>query len=237
MALEGRVAVITGATGGLGRVVAAQLAGQGLRLALVSTNQQKLEKLKAELGRADSNVLIHSADLSDAQSTLMTASVVMQAFGQVDILVHLVGGWVGGARLENAQPTDLDAMLRQHVWTTFHLVQAFAPHLRANGWGRIIAVSSPSAVRPAAKGSLYAAAKASQEALLLALSQELKDSGVTVNILQVRTIDTAHELDRQPTPANASWSTPEEISAAVVYLCSDEARQVNGARIPLYGSS
>jgi NAD(P)-dependent dehydrogenase (short-subunit alcohol dehydrogenase family) len=67
------------------------------------------------------------------------------------------------------------------------------------------------------------------------LAQEVKETGVTANILQVRTIDAKHERDSQPTPKNAAWTTPEEILPAILYLCSDEAQVVNGARIPLYG--
>jgi NAD(P)-dependent dehydrogenase (short-subunit alcohol dehydrogenase family) len=105
----------------------------------------------------------------------------------------------------------------------------------ANGWGRIIAVSSPLASRPAAKMSPYIIAKAAQEALLLTLAQEIKGSGVTANLLQVRTIDVKGEKVSKPTPENAAWSTLPEIMAAVMYLCSEEAGSVNGARIPLYG--
>jgi NAD(P)-dependent dehydrogenase (short-subunit alcohol dehydrogenase family) len=78
--------------------------------------------------------------------------------------------------------------------------------------------------------------KAAQEALTLAIAKESAGSGVTANILQVRTIDADRERDRNPSGKNASWTTPEEITAAILYLCSDEAGVVNGARIPLYGN-
>ncbi|MDQ3929289.1 MAG: SDR family oxidoreductase, partial [Chloroflexota bacterium] len=83
----------------------------------------------------------------------------------------------------------------------------------------------------------YVAGKAAQEALILTLARELAGSGVTANILQVRTIDTKHERDAQKTSKNANWTTPEEIASAVLYLCSNEAHVVNGARIPLYGGA
>lgn len=97
-------------------------------------------------------------------------------------------------------------------------------------------VSSPTAVHPPAKSAPYAVGKAAQEALILALVQEVKDAGVTANILQVRTIDAKHERDRQPTLKNASWTTPEKILSAILYLCTDESQVVNGARIPLFGA-
>jgi NAD(P)-dependent dehydrogenase (short-subunit alcohol dehydrogenase family) len=89
---------------------------------------------------------------------------------------------------------------------------------------------------PAAKVSAYAVGKAAEEALLLTLAREVAGTGVTVNVLQVRVIDTAHERDSAPSAKNVAWTTPEEIAAAVRFLCSDAARVVNGARIPLYGA-
>jgi NAD(P)-dependent dehydrogenase (short-subunit alcohol dehydrogenase family) len=130
---------------------------------------------------------------------------------------------------------DLSNMVNQHVWTTFYLAQAFVPHLVANHWGRVAVISSPSATTPAANGAPYAAAKAAQEALIMTLAREVAGSGVTANVVQVRAIDTNHERDRERTSKNASWTTPEEIAATILYLCSDEAQVVNGARIPLYG--
>lgn len=236
MTLTDRVAVITGATGGLGQVAARALAAGGARLALLSTNPLKLDSLAASLNLPTDQYLTHAADLTRPEAVEAAAAAVKQAFGRVDILLHLVGGWTGGQPLAAADPADLEDMLQQHVWTTFYLARAFAPLLAANGWGRIITVSSPFAVRPNARGGIYAAAKAAQDTLLLTLAKELAGSGVTANVLQVRTIDTGHERDQAPSDKNGAWTTPEEITAAVLYLCSDDARMVNGARIPLFGA-
>ena len=109
------------------------------------------------------------------------------------------------------------------------------PLLVANRWGRILVISSPRALNPRGNNAAYAIGKAGEEVLVLSLAQELKDTGVTANVILVRSIDVGHLRDREPTPENASWTTPEEIAAAIMYLCSDEARMATGARIPLYG--
>ncbi|MCI0475415.1 MAG: SDR family oxidoreductase, partial [Anaerolineales bacterium] len=170
--------------------------------------------------------------LRNTEATKAAANAVIAKFGRVDILLNLVGGWTGGKPVVEFDASAVNEMLEQHLWTTFHLAQAFVPHLIANRWGRIIVVSSPTATHPPAHASPYAIAKAAQEALMLTLAQELKNSGVTANILQVKTIDAQHER----TAKNASWTTPEEIAATILYLCSDEAQVVNGARIPLYSA-
>ncbi len=236
MDLDSRVVVVTGATGGLGRVVTQALAERGARLALVSSDQSRLDALVDGLGLPTEQVFSRAADLRNAEAADAAASAVLERFGRADVLLHLVGGWAGGRELSDTPSDDLAAMLDQHVWTTFHLLRAFVPHLVAGGWGRVIVVSSPVAIRPAAKSGAYAAAKAAEEALVLTIAQEAKDRGITANVLQVRTIDTAHRRDREPSPANASWTTPEEIAAAIVYLCSDAAAVVNASRIRLDGA-
>jgi NAD(P)-dependent dehydrogenase (short-subunit alcohol dehydrogenase family) len=236
MSIENRVVVVTGATGGLGRVVARQLAERGARLALMSTNEGRLSQLARDLQLPEDRGMIHSLDAGNKGAVQVAANAVIQRFGRADILLHLVGGWTGGKPVVEVEPGEVSDMLYQHLWTTLYLAQAFVPHMVANKWGRVIAISSQTASRPAAKRAPYAVGKVAQEALMLTLAQELVASGVTANLIVVNTIDVQHERDRAPTPANAAWTTPEEITAAILYLCSDKARTVNGARLPLYGS-
>lgn len=236
MSLTGRVVVITGATGGLGRVAARAFAEHGAALALLSATPEKLAALAAELQLPPERLLTHAADLREPAAVHLAAQAVADQFGRAAIVAHLVGGYAGGQTLWETPAADFQTMLDQHLWSTVNILQAFGPQLVANGWGRVIVVSSPLAMRPTAKSAPYAAAKSAQEALLLTFAQEVKDKGVTANILQVRTIDVDHQRAKDPTPARAAWSTPEEIVAAMLYLCSAEAQLVNGARLPLFGS-
>ena len=236
MSIRDRVAVITGATGGLGRVAAAELARLGVKLALVSTNSEKLQQLTETLEIPADRRLTCALDLLEPQAATQALNATVEKFGRADILLHFVGGWTGGKTLPEVDPSEIDSMLNQHVWTTFHLIQAFAPHFQPNGWGRLIVISSPVAATPTAKSAPYGAAKAAQETLVVGMAQEVKGSGVTANVLRVRAIDVEHQREKHPGKDNAGWTTPEEITAALVYLCSDEAGMVNGARIPLYGS-
>lgn len=236
MGLKDRVVVVTGATGGLGRVVAETMSDQGARLALLSTNIDKLGTLAKGLSLPPDRILLHAVDLGDADAVDKAAHAVIDRWGKVEILLHLVGGWTGGRTISETDASETENMLRQHLWTTYHLARAFGPHIEKIGWGRVMIVSSPLATRPTAKMASYAVGKAAQEALMLTMAKELGPSGVTANILEVKTIDAEHEKIRAPSQKNASWTTPEEIAAAMVYLCSDEAQAVNGARIPLFGS-
>jgi 3-oxoacyl-[acyl-carrier protein] reductase len=236
MEIQDRVTVITGATGGLGRVITRQLADQGLRLSLFSSNQNKLESLVREFGLSSERTHIRALDFRQPDAARIALQATLEKFGRADILLHFVGGWTGGVPLVDVEDVKLEEMLQQHVWTTLHLAKAFIPTFQANGWGRMIVISSPVAGWPVAKSGPYAAAKTAQEALLLALAQENRGTGVTANIIRVQTIDVKHQRDSEPSPRNSSWTTPEEITAAVRYLISDEAAVVSGIRLPLYGS-
>lgn len=236
IALKERVVVITGATGGLGQVVSQGFAECGSQLVLVGTNSGKLAELEAKLRLPPERVLSCTADLTRPEAAKEVSEAVSGKFGRVDILLHFVGGWIGGKPLSQVSGEEISSMLEQHVWTTFHLAQAFVPILVKNGWGRIIVVSSPVVSNPPANNAPYTIGKSAQEAFVLTLAEELKFTGVTANILRVCTIDVKYEREASHSPKNASWTTPEEIEATIEYLCSNEAGAVNGARLPLYGS-
>lgn len=235
MELENRVAVITGATGGLGRVMAKSLADKGVRVALFSTNADRLEHLVRELDLKEGRYLTGALDFTAPEAARAALGEVLAKFQRADILLHLVGGWAGGKPVADLDTGDVAKMLDQHLWTTIYLAQAFVPHFLANHWGRIIVISSPTASHPAAERAPYAVGKAAQEALMLTLAQELKGTGVTANAIVVSTIDVKHERRKGRSVQTAAWTEPEEIAAAILYLTSEQAGVVNGARIPLFG--
>lgn len=222
---QGKVIVITGATGALGNKTAQAFAARGHSLVLLDHGQDKLDALTRGLNVPADRLFASVVDLRDRNAVHSTAEAVRAKFGGVHALIHLVGGWIGGKTLVESSVEDLDFMLSQHVWTTFHLFQAFAPHLVQNGWGRVIVVSASTVPNPLGKTGTYTAAKAAQENLILTLAAELKEKGVTANIIQVRAID----VDNKGT-----GTTPDEIAAAMMYLFSEEASKLNGVRFPLY---
>ena len=220
-----RVVVITGATGELGQLTAQAFAEQGASLALLSTNQEKLAALVRELNLPDDRLLACTVNLLDAQAVREAAEAVSAKFGRVDVLIHLIGGWTGGKTIAESDPDDFKFMLERHAWTTIHLLQAFSPKLAANGWGRVIAVTSPFATNPSSKMGPYAVGKAAQETLMMTLADEFKGTDITANVIQVKSIDAK---------GIGKGTSPEEIIAAMLYLCSEEAGKVNGTRLPLY---
>ena len=220
-----KTVVITGATGALGNKTAQAFAARGDSLVLLAHDQIKVDALARSLDLPAERLIASAIDLRDKEAVHAAAEAAAEKFGGVHGLIHLVGGWVGGKTLIDGDGQDLDFMLGQHVWTTFHLFQAFAPHLSSAGWGRVVIVSASTVPNPPGKTGIYTAAKAAQENMVLTLAAELKEQGVTANIIQVRAIDVQNK---------GTGTTPDEIVAAMLYLFSDEASKVNGARIPLY---
>ena len=223
--MNDRVFVITGATGATGRAAARTFAERGAALVLIGTDPSKLDTLARDLNLPAARFLKLTADLRNADAVHSAAEAVTAKFGRVDGLIHLVGGWVGGKTIAETRVRDFESMLSQHAWTTFYLFKEFGPLLAKNKWGRVIVVSAPTATSPQGKTSAYTAAKAAQESLVLNLAAELKESNVTANIIQVKSIDVK---------SDGKGTTPDEIVASMIYLCSDEAGQINGARIPLF---
>ena len=208
-----------------------------MRLVLVGTNHDRLAALAGDLGLQDDRWLPAVGDLREPLAASDVVAATTERYGRLDILLHLVGGWAGGTPVMEIDPTELGGMLDQHLWTTLHVAKASVPVMVTGGWGVVIAVSSPVAAEPGPRAASYAIAKAAEEVLLRTLAREVGSNGVTANLVVVRAIDAKHERETAPSPKNASWTTPEEIAAAMILLCSPGADTINGVRIPLFGRS
>jgi NAD(P)-dependent dehydrogenase (short-subunit alcohol dehydrogenase family) len=234
MPLTNKVAIITGATGPLGPVVSRAFANAGAKLALVATSADELAALASELGFPESRVFWTARDLFDEASATALADSVIEHYGRADILVHLVGGYQSGA-LAGLELETWEYMINLNLRAAMNLLRVFLPYVTANGWGRIVTLSSVLAERPSVQSAAYSAAKAGSEALTLAAAQEVRDKGATANVIVIKTLDTPDERARSGDAKTAGWVKPEEVAALLLFLCSDEAGAINGARIPMYG--
>jgi NAD(P)-dependent dehydrogenase (short-subunit alcohol dehydrogenase family) len=229
-----RVVFIAGATGALGRAVAAAFAEDGDRLALGGTNAGRLGVVAADLGLADDRWVAGVGDVTTAEGVRAAVDAAIAKFGRIDVLVHVVGGFAGGMPVTEIPIVEARDMLDRHLWSTLHLTQAIVPGMVERGWGRVLGATTSAAANAPARTGHYAAAKAAQETLLRSLAKEV-GPGVTVNLVVLRQIDAGHERETAPSSKNAPWATPEEIAATFRRLATDAAGVINGARIPLDG--
>jgi NAD(P)-dependent dehydrogenase (short-subunit alcohol dehydrogenase family) len=228
MPLTDRVAVIIGATGQLGPAVARAFAHAGARLVLVGANAQELARVSQELGFRESRVMTHVSDgMSDSAWQGLGEEIVAR-YKRLDIVLPVGSSYVGGTVLDTA-PEDWEYMLNANFRSALNALRALVPLLVKNEWGRIVTVSSGSTQSPSANVAAYAVAKSALETLTLALAQEVKDKNITANVVLVRALDGSGGEKR---PGKVR---PEDVAATLLFLCSDEAGAITGARIPVFG--
>jgi NAD(P)-dependent dehydrogenase (short-subunit alcohol dehydrogenase family) len=229
--LDERVIAIAGVGGGLGPVVVERLAGAGA----VVAGADRDEGLVAEAGKGvdldrwDGRVV----DLLDEEATRQWCAGLLERFGRVDGLAHLVGGWRGGTPLHEAPLSDWDLLHDLLIRTVQHTTRAFHDALVASATGRFVLVSAKQAQAPSNGSASYAAAKAAAEAWTLALADGLTGTGATANIIVVDAILTPRMREESPGEAFPNFTPAEHIAAAIEFLCSDAAAEMNAQRLPL----
>jgi NAD(P)-dependent dehydrogenase (short-subunit alcohol dehydrogenase family) len=240
LGLESRVALVTGASGGIGAVIASTLAAEGARVALgCHTGRDKAEQLAGQIGAA----MVVSHDLADPATIRAAADAVAQNWGRLDILVTSAWASPGWARPDNpAEATPARAwqdQMRVNAEGTAFTVQAVLPHMRAAGWGRIVLMSSGAA--DGAPGlEQYAAAKAALHGLARSLARSAGQAGILTNIVMPGLIPTPRHrqsipqqvLDevaaRNPT---GRLATEDDVARLVAFLASAANNSVTGAEI------
>jgi NAD(P)-dependent dehydrogenase (short-subunit alcohol dehydrogenase family) len=221
---DGQVAVVTGATGGLGPAVVNAFRERGATV---------FGTTRGEESEADGIVYV-SVDLTREDDVLGLADRVLAESGRCDALLCCAGGFGPGA----PSTSSLDAWRRQlelNATTAFLSVRAFLPMMLEAGRGSIVLLSSRSAVEPAPGAVAYAAGKAAVIALGAAAAAEGRERGVRVNTVLPSVIDTPANRASSPDADHSRWVATSSISGVMAWLCSDEAADVSGAVIPVYG--
>ena len=231
--LDDRVIAIAGVGGGLGPLVARALADAGATVAGTDRSQETLDSLAADLGLPPERWDGRTVDLLDEEATRAWRDALVERFGRVDGLVHLVGGWRGGEPLHEASLDDWDLLHDLLVRTVQHTTRAFHDQLAASPHGRFVLVSAKQAQAPTNTNAAYAAAKAAAEAWTLALADGFQSGGATANIIVVDAILTPRMREENPDGDFASFTPAEDLAAAIAFVCSDAAAKMNGQRLPL----
>lgn len=235
--LDGRAAVVSGATGHLGRVVVRRLLEAGAHVAVPVRDTRKGEALRDELGAlaqgADApRLLVLTADPGDPAAMEQAALEVVRRWGRLDILVNVAGGYASG------DPWDLDLIERQwetNVRTAVVATAACLRPMRARGYGRIVSLGSFAAQRGSKESAGYAMAKTAVVRWTESLAAALKDEGITANAILPSVIDTPENRRERPKADPSRWVTPDEIASLVLFLASAEASGITGASIPAVG--
>ncbi len=231
--LDGRVVAIAGVAGGLGPVVAERLAAAGATVAGADVSQERVDEVGASLDLPDERWDGRAVDLLDEEATRAWCAALLERFGQVDGLLHLVGGWRGGQPLHEEPLSDWDLLHDLLIRTVQHTSRAFHDALLAGERGRFVLVSAKQAQAPSNSNAAYAAAKAAAEAWALALADGFEGTTATANIIVVDAILTPQMRAESPDEDFPSFTPAEDIAEAIAFLCSGAAEKMNGQRLRL----
>lgn len=232
------VIVVAGATGAAGPPLVERLAVAGATVVAAGSNRERIEGVVADIGprmpqvsqgRAEAAVV----DLLDEQATRDWAGQVEREHGRVDGLVHLVGGWRGGAGIVDADLADWDWLQDRLVRTLQHTSRAFHDALKSSPRGRLVLISTVQTNAPSATSASYAAAKAAAEAWTLAVADSFADSGAAAVVLQVKALLTPAMRAARPDAGFAGYTSVVELADSIHDLWLTPASELNGRRSTL----
>jgi NAD(P)-dependent dehydrogenase (short-subunit alcohol dehydrogenase family) len=233
-----KIILVTGGTGGLGREVTMAFLEEG---ATVVVSYRVAEEFKALVAAAEkigaTTPIGADVDVTDATAVDKFIADIVAKHGRLDILVNTVGGYAGGTNLWEVDPRTYDKMLQLNLKAGFVLARAVVPQMIKQNRGWIVNIASKAAFDQAAGGALYAASKAAALAMMDSLAAEVKQFNINVNSVLPSIIDTAANRAAMPQADFSKWPKPEEIARVILFLCSEDARVIHGAAIPVYGRS
>ena len=240
--MAGKVVLVAGGTGGLGRAVSLAFVEAGARVVVTFHRPGGLEELKkaasAKLVAADGASLEgYAVDVTDEAAVAKLIDGIVERQGRLDCLVNAVGGYAGGIKLWEMETKVFEQQLALNLRAGFVLTRAAARVMVKQGSGAIVNVASKAAVDHAAGASAYAASKAAAVAMIDSLSADLKGTGVRANSILPSIIDTPANRKAMPKADFAKWPRPEEIARVILFLCGDDAKLIQGASVPVYGDS
>jgi len=235
MNLEGRVALVTGASQGIGHACALTLARHGASIAVAARNQQKLEELAAAITAAGGKAAAFPMDVSDEDQIKSAIKSAIAHFGKIDILVNNAG--ITRDRLVmRMKRADWDAVLATNLTSAYLCIQNVIPSMLKQRWGRILNITSIFGQMGQAGQANYAASKAGLIGLTMAIAREVASRNITSNAIAPGFIETSmtaalSEEFKQSAVKQIPLGrvgTPEDIASAVAFLASDEASYITG---------
>lgn len=234
---DNSVVLVAGGTGGLGRAVTSAFLEEDATVAVTYRNQPEWEKFKTAASAHASRLEGHEVDVTDETAVRQFVEKILSKHGRLDALVNTVGGYAGGLKLWEMETKVFEQMLNLNLRSGYALSRATVPAMLKQGRGAIVNVAAKAAFDHAAGASAYAASKAAAVAMMDSLAADLKGTGVRVNTILPSIIDTEANRKAMPKADFAKWPTPADIARVILFLCSDDAKVIHGASIPVYGDS
>ena len=232
---EKRFAIVTGGTGALGTVVTEALLREGYQVAVPYTSDRNIEPFERQIGSLKAQVTLVRADLTVETEVQNFVQTILDKFGQIDVLVNTIGGFVGGIPVAEMAEERWDFMMDLNLKSIFLCCKAVLPHMIERKCGKIVNTSARAGLSGIAGLGAYSVSKNGVRILTESIAEEVKDLEVNVNSLLVSIIDTAANREAMPDEDHSRWVSPDDIAKVILFLISDAAAIINGAAIPVYG--
>jgi NAD(P)-dependent dehydrogenase (short-subunit alcohol dehydrogenase family) len=223
MSLNGRECIVTGGAGALGSAVAKALIGAGAKVMAIDHAQLAAEQPG-----------IGNVDLSDPAKATAAVDKAVAEMGGLYAIINIAGTFKWET-VQDGSVATWDMLYSVNLKTAFNASKASLPHLLKKKSGRIVNIGAGAAAKAAKGMGAYAASKSGVARLTEALSEEVKNDGITVNAILPSTIDTAANRKDMPDADFAKWVRPEQIASLIMFLLSDDASAITGASIPISG--
>jgi NAD(P)-dependent dehydrogenase (short-subunit alcohol dehydrogenase family) len=239
VSLNGKVAIVTGATGALGRVIAKMLLDQGAHVFSTYRSEDKQRELIDFLGEVKGMLTSVQADVTEESSVQALFQKVVDKHGRVDILLNIVGAYKGGVEIASTKESDWDFMMDVNLKSAFLCSKEALAHMMRQNFGKIVNVASRAAVekRFRSKSGAYAVSKAGIVVLTETTAEEVRKYDINVNCILPSTIDTPDNRRNFPDADSSKWVKPEQIARVILFLVSDDSGIISGVSIPVYGKA
>jgi NAD(P)-dependent dehydrogenase (short-subunit alcohol dehydrogenase family) len=237
ISFAGRVVVVAGGTGGLGRAVSLAFLEEGAKVIVTYRKEDEFLALKESSGPNLTSLEGQQIDVTDEPATSEFINGVLVRHGALDVLVNTVGGYAGGVKLWDLKTAVLDQMLALNLRSGYVLARAVLPTMLKAGHGSIVNVAAKAALDHGAGAAAYAASKAAAVALMDSLAGDVKSTGVRVNSILPNIIDTTANRLAMPGSDFSNWPKPQDIAHVVLFLSSEFAKTIHGAAVPVYGNA
>jgi NAD(P)-dependent dehydrogenase (short-subunit alcohol dehydrogenase family) len=232
---EGKVVIVTGAVGALGSAVSQTFRQAGAKVVYVDQANERMERVAAKVAEDPEHNLVVCADLMTLAGAEQMATEVSDHFGSIDILVNTVGGFRAGKTLHETPQETWDLMMDLNARTVYNTCKAVIPHMLRSQAGAIVSVAARPGLTGKEKMAAYSVSKAAVLRLTESMAVELRGAGIRVNCVIPGTIDTPANRKDMPDADTSRWVKPESLAGVILFLCSDLARDISGAAVPVYG--
>jgi NAD(P)-dependent dehydrogenase (short-subunit alcohol dehydrogenase family) len=230
------VAVIPGGTGSVGKCLVPLLLDRGFNVASTYLLPDEATSLEESLDYDEDRLILRRVDVSNAQAVKEFMTEAVDAYGPINVMASLVGGWAGGRDVAETDDVRLDRMIDLNLRTAWNTTRASIP-LMSQDWGRIILMGSKHALDAPAGQAAYNVAKSGVLALAKSVATELLDTQTTCNALLPSVINTDATRSALPYADYVNWPQPEDIAEVISFLASEQSKVINGAFIPVWGSA